>query len=395
MFGEVWTERMTQPGRYVIIGAMATAIAGSFPQQMVGSISFSFFIALLGMCAILSSIGRPRLETKRTISPRCMAGATTELSIRLTNPTKSTQRDIGAYEFRLPTGLKLQEEPRCVESLAPGQSCTFEYQLLAQRRGSYYLGGPSAISVFPFGLTRSNRFSPQSQQFIVYPAFREIRSMEIGHGQSYQPGGVALASRVGDSLEFIGTREYRTGDRMRDLHPRSWARRGFPVVRQREEEFMTRVAIFVDTYSAKWRGGRGLEANLSLAAAVADYVSRRDYVVDLFAAGPQLYHFSAGRSLAHLEDILDILSCIERCGDDPLEIIGPQFAKMLPQTTVVVALMMNWDAKREAWVESVRSTGVTMKLIVVTDDKKQAERAVACGATHLRIAEAEAGVESI
>jgi uncharacterized protein (DUF58 family) len=381
----MWNERLTRPGRYLLIGAVSSGIAGSFPQQMVGSVAFSFFASLLLMSVTLSTLRRPRATATRTVAPRCMAGQDAPISIRVTNPTPKVLYDVGGYEFRLPSLLKIEDEARYIDRLEPGASHAFDYRITARRRGSFALAGPSVVSIFPFGLTRSKRFFPQMQHVVVYPTFTPLLSMELAIGRSYQPGGVALASRVGESMEYIGNREYRPGDRMRDLHPRSWARRGFPVVRQREEEFLTRVAILVDTYAPWYRSRAALEANLSLAAAVADWVARREFVVDLFAAGPQLYHFSAGRSLAHLEDILDILACIERCGDDPLEVVGPQFAKMLPQTTVVVALMMNWDKKRQAWVDQVRSTGVKVKLVVVTDDRRQAEMAVAAGAVHLRV----------
>lgn len=390
-----WNERLTLPGRYVVIGAVATGIAGSFPQQMVGSLSFSFFLALVLVCVGFATLRRPRVEVRRSIASRVMVGAAAPLRIDVTNTGPRTLRDAGAFEFRLPSGLKLEPDPQYVDRLEPGQTHAFLYTLTAKRRGSYLLGGATGLSVFPFGLAHAKRFTPQNQPLIVYPAFRSLRTLELGPGQSYQPGGVALASRVGESMEFIGNREYRPGDRLRDLHPRSWARRGFPVVVQREQEFLTRVAVLVDTWVPRLRSTRAMEANLSLAAAVSDWVSQRDYVVDLFAAGPELYHFTAGRSLAQLEDILEILACIEPSRADPLGVIGPEFARQLPQTTTVVALLLHWDRARREWVESVRSSGVGMKVVLVTGNRREAARARQQGVVTLSVAEAAAGVEAL
>ena len=36
------------------------------------------------------------------------------------------------------------------------------------------------------------------------------------------------------------------------------------------------------------------ESAVSISAAVSDYMARQDYLVDLFAAGPNLYHLTAG-----------------------------------------------------------------------------------------------------
>ncbi len=54
-----------------------------------------------------------------------------------------------------------------------------------------------------------------------------------------------------------------------------------------------------------------------MSAAVADYLARSEYLVEFFAAGPTVYRFEAGRSLAYFEDILDVLSCVDACRVDP------------------------------------------------------------------------------
>jgi hypothetical protein len=150
---------------------------------------------------------------------------------------------------------------------------------------------------------------------------------------------------------------------------------GFPVVKQYQQEFLTRVAILLDTYvpgsvSALRRSGGPddpLEANLSMAAAIADYLARQDYIVDLFAAGPELYYFQAGRSLGFVDNILDILACIERCPTDPLETIGPRFNQELTQISTVIVLLLDWEPRRQAFVETVRRSGVRVKPILVSD----------------------------
>ena len=79
---------------------------------------------------------------------------------------------------------------------------------------------------------------------------------------------------------------------------------------------MLRAAVILDTHVP---GGLGraaqerrdaFERAVSVAAAVSDFMARQDYLVDIFAAGPNLYHLTAGRSLAYLDQILDILACV-------------------------------------------------------------------------------------
>ena len=61
------------------------------------------------------------------------------------------------------------------------------------------------------------------------------------------------------------------------------------------------------------RSERSFEAAISVLASIADHYSRSDYVVDILAAGPEVYEVSTGRSLAYLDNILDVLACLEPC----------------------------------------------------------------------------------
>ena len=400
-----------------MVGAATTAIAGSFPEHMVGSYAFSFFAAFIMLSLAISYGRRPRVTVQRSAPPRVMAGTTADLVFRMVNASPRPALDVGAYEYRL-NGVELTGEPTYIERLDPGESATQTLTLRARRRGVFTLPGPTALSAFPFGLTHSVKFHPDQQTLVVYPSFKPLQRMELQPRLTYQPGGLALASRVGEAMEFVGTRDYRPGDRVRDLHPRSWARVGRPVVRQYDQEFFTRVALVVDTYMPKamtitrrrstlvdtgkpelsiivGRDTSLLEANLSLAAAVADYMARQDYVVDLFAAGPKLYQFQAGRSLAYLDNILDILASIEGCSDDPMEVIGPTFTQQLGQTSTVVLLFTAWDDRRSRLMQTIHDAGVPTRVVVVTDDREQAEAARAAGALHLRVDDVQRGVEVI
>ena len=60
--------------------------------------------------------------------------------------------------------------------------------------------------------------------FLVVPRVATVARLELPSSHRYQPGGVALASEAGESREIAGVRPYRSGDPVRDLHVRIWAR---------------------------------------------------------------------------------------------------------------------------------------------------------------------------
>jgi uncharacterized protein (DUF58 family) len=342
----------------------------------------------------ISAFNVPRVSISRRVAPRCIAGAPLTCRVTVTNKGKRTLYDVGAFEYRMPRGVELDDQVQYVAQLAPGESAEFSYQLLPQRRGSYQLPGATAVQAFPFGLTQSPVFHRQPHRLLVYPSFHPLKTLDLPAGRRYQPGGLQLVSKVGESMEYISNREYRPGDRVRDLHPRSWARLGVPVIKQYQEEFLTRIAVVVDTHLPRREMDDRLEAILSLAAAVSDYTARQEYVVDLFAAGPDLYHFEAGRSLGYLDDILDVLSCIERCPDDPFKVISPELSNSLRATSTVVALFLSWDKTRQEFVEEMRRMGVQVKVIVIPRRERDIDP-TAGEVQFITLDQVEKGVESL
>jgi hypothetical protein len=88
-------------------------------------------------------------------------------------------------------------------------------------------------------------------------------------------------------------------------------------------------------------------------------------VVDIFAAGPDIYEVSAGRSLAYLENVLDVLACLEPCHEPPFQTVGPRLHETLGQLTTVVAVVLDWDEARESFLRRIRDLGVAVRTFVV------------------------------
>ncbi len=166
----------------------------------------------------------------------------------------------------------------------------------------------------------------------------------------------------------MGTREYRDGDPLRKIDWRSWARLGRPVVREYQEEYFSRIALALDTFLGKRprpRERARFEAAISTLASVAEHFSRSEEVVDILAAGPDLYEVSTGRSLGYLDNVLDVLACPAALPAPPFESIGPALFERLEGLTTVIAVMLEWDEAREAFLRHVRGMGVAVRVLLV------------------------------
>jgi uncharacterized protein (DUF58 family) len=252
----------------------------------------------------------------------------------------------------------------------PDGSAESSVEMRALRRGRYVLRGPGVRRVDPLGLSASPAVHAADQPLLVYPRFYRMEDFAIPLGRRYQPGGIPLSSSTGDAIEFVGTRDYREGDPVKNIHWRSWARRGAPVVKEYQEEYFCRIAIILDTFLPRRprpADVMGFEAAISVVASIADYFSRSEYIVDILAAGPDIYEVSAGRSLAYLENILDVLACLEPSYAPPFATIGPHLFEKLAQITTVVAVLQDWDPVRRDFLRRVKQLGTGVRVLIVHD----------------------------
>ena len=109
------------------------------------------------------------------------------------------------------------------------------------------------------------------------------------------------------------------------------------------------------------------ERAVSVSASISDYMARQDYLVDLFAAGPNLYHLTAGRSLAYLDQILDILACVESNPKEPFDVIEPQLAEVMSRISTVICVMLDWNESRRIFAHRLARQGAAVKVVIVRD----------------------------
>ncbi len=375
-FDECWTWRLRGYWRSIPVGSMFSIVLGlSIPVALYlrtrGPLYiFAVFLLTLLVCAAIAKFFfRPRVEVKRQLPERCPAGAELKIRAQVHNRHWLPVFDFAVGEFRPDPSIRYSQAPSYLDCLAPRTRAEVEYQFTPTKRGAYEFTGPVAMTAFPFGFYHYTQRFRQSQRMLVYPAFAQLGGIDLPVGRKHQPGGLQLVSNVGDSEEFLGNRGYLPGDRLRDIDYRAWARVGFPVVREYRQEYLCRVALIADTFCPMNDAAAevDLESLLSLSAGVADALSRLEYVIDIFAAGPNLYQLQAGRSLAYLDNILDLLACIQPCRTDPFTTLAPALMEELAQISTAVVVLLDWDERREDFVQQLRAGGLATKVLVVRE----------------------------
>ncbi|MGZ3418007.1 MAG: DUF58 domain-containing protein [Polyangiales bacterium] len=346
-------------GRRALILLGAVGLLGIDTRRNQTFLLFSAIAAAFLVSSVIALFEKVRARLDLPLPRRITAGRAITLRGRWVPERDATCEVL--------IGFPSKRRPRAVsitpwQIAVPMEAREVTFEMKVDERGRYEMRTPTLRALDPFGMIAGSAKRAETHVVLAHPPFFPLEGLELDAGRRLQPGGIPLLSSTGDAVEFVGTRDYRPGDPLRRIHFRSWARRGSPVVKEYQEEYVSRVALVVDTWGQE---PRAFESSLSLVASIADHFGKTEQVLDVLAAGKEIFHLSTGRGLGSLEEVLDVLACLETTRGEPFGTIAPALFEELRQITTVVAVMLDWDAPRAAFLRSVRDLGTEVRAFVV------------------------------
>jgi len=331
-------------------------------------------LAWIAVCIAGGLFWRPRLEVTARMPLRVECGSRFETRYTVTNRGRRSARDVAVDTLVFSDWLSLRRQRARLAVLRPGATETVAARGHALARGVYTLPALRYDASFPCGFWRWGRTERHERCLSVYPHYTRLASFDVPLGNRNRQDLSTARELAREALEFHGCREFREGDMLRHVHPRSSARLGMPVVKEYQAEGRSRTAVLVDTREggllARWRAGvtreDPFEAALSLTAAIVDALAATDRVLELLVAGPQVYRFvSAGRG-GYLEEVLDILAAVEPCRQEPLDQLEPLLLDEIRAIQSVCLILTGWDARRAALVREVGAWEAGLKVVLLT-----------------------------
>jgi uncharacterized protein (DUF58 family) len=272
----LWRERFTLSGKVFGGTLLLCSSIEIFPGRSNTTILLVFISAALVLAFIVTLRFKYKVEVQRHIPVRVRAGSSFNYKAVLVSKEKKDIYDVGVQDFRLHESIKLEKGDTYIGVLKPGVPSSLEQTYTASARGVWLFRGPTLLRADALGLMRARWFLDHPRELLVHPKFKELRSFDfLFAGNTGQAMLRVLASYAGEE-EFAGLREYQAGDRQRDIHHRSFARKGKPITKLYSKEIGEGLALQLDPHLPNWMHRYMFEDLISLTAAVASWLYKKN-----------------------------------------------------------------------------------------------------------------------
>lgn len=393
-----WTRRrLTAAGSLALSALVAAGALGVDTHRSLAYQGFAFLAALLLVAMLAAARFRVPLRARRLLPTFATAGEPFAYRVVIENGSDHVQRDLRLFErlaasppsaqtfrtFRAPgndhrnwldrlvgyprwawlmrraAGADIREQ--ALPPIAPGSTVEVQVKAVPLRRGYLRFTALHISRPDPLGLFKGRMAAGAADRLLVLPRRYALPPIRLPSSRRYQRGGVALASHVGESEEFVGLRDYRPGDPLRHIHWKSFARTGRPIVKEFQDEYFVRHALVLDTFASGLPPERFEEA-VSVAASFAAEVRTGDALLDLLFVGSEVYCYTAGRGLAGAEQLLEVLACVQP-SDQPFPYLAQAVLGRAGDLSGAILVLLAWDEERRNLVRRLR--GLPLLVLVI------------------------------
>ena len=300
----IWQEGFTQVGHaasaLMLFSMFAGAVPGFWAAWVFCGLDFMYFLALVP-CLFMTA--RKSKFKAGDISVRNVyEGETSTIDLHVTAEDKLNSVSLGC--FRMDPSLKCEEST--LVAIAAGEMAKLTCKIQTKKRGAFEIPKVSVIIPEINGALRYAANAGKAE-LLVFP--RPVRVGSFPFLTSGASGAVfapLLLPSLTRGMDFVGVREYREGDSLRDLHHKAFARYGKPFTKEFETERGAGAILVLDVTARSLREKSSVEMLIRLAAGVGLWLLERKALGRFFIGDDEIALVQGDSGVSFLEALARI-----------------------------------------------------------------------------------------
>jgi uncharacterized protein (DUF58 family) len=378
---------LSREGRAVLALCVPVGLAALDVRFSQVHLLFAILLGvLLGswLCRPLFRVHGLRIDV--SVAPRVSVGSPAHFDLTLKNQGSRSLTNLRVTAPFLPWDGRWQTTPIGLGVLEPKQRARLTAAAVFEARGEHHLDSFEIGQLVSTGLAVGPRFQSVGVRFLVVPRVAHVVSVGWEAAMAQQGDGIIAAPHRGET-DIAGVRPYRSGDPLKHLHARTWARTGEPHVREFIDPQDEQVALIVMSGEP---GATELqhEATLSLAAGVAAQLALHGRGLDVLACGAKRLPVSPRSGPAALDVALDRMATVELTASvAPL----PAVSETLRHASCAVIVSAGFSTDLACLIDEARAGGLRCSWAVVVNSTEEMESPAPNGARILTIDDINSG----
>jgi len=252
--------------------------------------------------------------------------------------------------------------------LKPRSKYTVKYKCICHKRGKYDIGPIKGVFSGFIGLFLVEKTYGLKTQVYVYPRtfnIKEIPPLTRGYLPWF---GVETTAISGDSHEFFGVREYKSGDSVKRIHWLSTAKKNTLIVKEFERVNFHQVSI---VFVLNKDVNVGLEREsvceymIKIAVSLAKYFTEKNICLEILAHTGRIAYFPSNRGAGYLEELFKFFAGVDIESKIKMSDFLQESSEWILSDTTVFLLLTEQDIDSALQVLSLKDRNISVVALII------------------------------
>lgn len=272
----------------IFLTAFSATVSFLFSTHLLVYTSVFIFTSALTIFiwSLLASAG---LTVRRDHLRIALTGQPLEVKITLINKSRWPRFTVIGFDYFPAVSSEAGYQEMCFVSIRGHSEVTLTYEAVPTLRGDWRVGPFYFWGGDPFGFFKHERLVETLTELIVVPVPFKVKMQSLDSVSMRHKDEAATIEKAGESIEFLGVREYREGDSIRKIHWISSARTGELITKQFELNVASTISFLLLNSAEMGRGKNPektpLEDSLRIIISLAQAAINSAYQVSFMEIG--------------------------------------------------------------------------------------------------------------